>query len=118
MHCYASVPTPGSRTSWSSVWTRESWAPKPCGLGLETRRLHALAREKAVDPVAMNTEDAADAHRIEPAAVDQPPDGFGVHASQSLSGLPLTRREVIGARAQRDILPRLFLLPRLFPECT
>jgi len=47
---------------------------------LETRRLHALAREKAVDRVAMNTEDATDAHRIEPATVDQPPDGLGVHA--------------------------------------
>jgi hypothetical protein len=36
---------------------------------LETRRLNALPREKAVDP-----------HGIEPAVVDQPPDGLGVHA--------------------------------------
>jgi len=47
---------------------------------LETRRLDPLPREKAVDRVAMNAEDAADAHRVEPAVVDQPPDGLGVHA--------------------------------------
>jgi hypothetical protein len=38
-----------------------------------------LAREKAVDAFAMNAEDATDTHRIEPAAVDQPPDRFWMH---------------------------------------
>jgi hypothetical protein len=47
---------------------------------LETRRLHTLPREKAVDRLAMNAEDAADADSIEPTVVDQPPDGLGVHA--------------------------------------
>ena len=47
---------------------------------METRRLHALAREKAVDAFAMNAEDATDTHRIEPAIVDQPPDRLWMHA--------------------------------------
>jgi hypothetical protein len=47
---------------------------------LETRWLHALPREKAVDRFAMDAQDAADAHRIEPTVVDQPPDGLGMHA--------------------------------------
>jgi hypothetical protein len=101
------------------VWTRESWAPKPCGLGLETRRLHTLAREKAVDRVAMNTEDAADAHRIEPAAVDQPPDGLGVHAqlirylaNADEPGLSASRRQdphkafqVPRSRGEKSLVP-------------
>jgi hypothetical protein len=47
---------------------------------LETRRLDALPRKKAVDRLTMNAEDAADAHGIEPAVVDQPPDGLRMHA--------------------------------------
>ena len=47
---------------------------------METRRFDALPREKPVDRVAMDAEDAADAHRGEPAVVDQPPDGLWVHA--------------------------------------
>jgi phage gp46-like protein len=47
---------------------------------LETRWLHALPREKAVDRVPMNAQHAADADRIEPAVVDQAPDRLGVHA--------------------------------------
>jgi hypothetical protein len=47
---------------------------------LETRRLDALPRKKAVNGLTMNAEDAADAHGIEPAIVDQPPDGLRVHA--------------------------------------
>jgi hypothetical protein len=47
---------------------------------LETRWFHALPREKGVDRSAMYTQDAADAHCIEPTVVDQPPDGLWVHA--------------------------------------
>jgi hypothetical protein len=39
-----------------------------------------LQREKAVDRFAVNAEDAADAHRIEPPVVDQPADRLGMHA--------------------------------------
>jgi hypothetical protein len=47
---------------------------------LETPWLHALPREKAVDRFAMDAQDTADAHCIEPTVVDQPSDGLGVHA--------------------------------------
>jgi hypothetical protein len=46
---------------------------------LETRRLHALPREKAVDRLAVHAKDAADADRVEPTVVDQPPDRLRVH---------------------------------------
>jgi hypothetical protein len=47
---------------------------------LETRRLDALTREKAVDGRPVNTKDASDADCIEPAVVNQPPDRLGMHA--------------------------------------
>jgi hypothetical protein len=47
---------------------------------LETRWLHALPGEKAIDRAPMNAEDAADTHGVEPAVVDQAPDRLGVHA--------------------------------------
>jgi hypothetical protein len=47
---------------------------------LETRGLHALPRQKAVDRFAMDAQDAADAHCIEPTVVDQPPDRLRMHA--------------------------------------
>jgi len=47
---------------------------------LETRRLHALPRKKAVDRFPVNAEDAADTHRIQSPVVDQPPDRLRVHA--------------------------------------
>lgn len=46
--------------------------------GLETRGLHALAREKLIDRAAVNAQHAADAHGVEPAIVNQPPDRLGV----------------------------------------
>jgi hypothetical protein len=46
--------------------------------GLETRGLHALAREKAVDGLPVNSEHASNPHRVEPAVVDQPPNCLGV----------------------------------------
>jgi len=46
---------------------------------LKTRRLHALAREEAIDGCSMNAEDAADAHRVQPPVVDQPPDRLRMH---------------------------------------
>jgi hypothetical protein len=48
--------------------------------GLETRRLHALAREEAVDGFTMNAEHASNAYRVEPAVVDQAADGLRVDA--------------------------------------
>jgi hypothetical protein len=39
--------------------------------GLETRWLHALPREKAIDSVAMNAQHATDTHCVETAVVDQ-----------------------------------------------
>jgi hypothetical protein len=47
---------------------------------METRRLHALPCKEAVHRVAMDTQDAADTHRIESTVVDQPPDRLRVHA--------------------------------------
>jgi hypothetical protein len=47
-------------------------------LRLETRGLHALAREKAVDRLTVDAEHASNPHRIEPAVVDQAPNGLGV----------------------------------------
>ena len=48
--------------------------------GLETRGLHALTREKAVDRLAMNTQHAADAHGVEPPVVNQTPDRLWMDA--------------------------------------
>lgn len=47
---------------------------------LETRRLHALAREKAVDRFAVNAQDASHTHGVEPAVVNQAPNRFGMDA--------------------------------------
>jgi hypothetical protein len=47
---------------------------------VETRRFHALHREETVDGFAVHTKDTADAHRIEPPVVDQPPNRLGMHA--------------------------------------
>jgi hypothetical protein len=46
---------------------------------LQTRWLHALAREEAVDGFSMNAEDAADTDRIQPPVVDQPPNRLRMH---------------------------------------
>jgi hypothetical protein len=46
--------------------------------GLETRGLHALAREKAVDGLAMNAQHAADAHGVKPTVVNQAANRLGV----------------------------------------
>ena len=48
--------------------------------GLETRRLHALAREKAVDGFTVDTQHAADADSIEPPVVDYLPKPFALSA--------------------------------------
>jgi hypothetical protein len=47
---------------------------------LETRGLHALPREKAVDSGSMNAQHPADTDGVEPAVVDQSPDRLGMHA--------------------------------------
>ena len=48
--------------------------------GLETRRLHALPREEAVDCRAVHAQHASDSHRVETAVMDQTPDRLGMHA--------------------------------------
>ena len=47
---------------------------------METRGLHALAREKAIDGLAVNAQHAAHAHCVETAVVDQPADRLGMDA--------------------------------------
>jgi hypothetical protein len=47
---------------------------------LETRGLHALAREKAIDGLTMNAQHAADTHGVETAIVNQTPNRFRVDA--------------------------------------
>jgi hypothetical protein len=47
---------------------------------LETRRLHALEREKAIDGLAVNAEYAANPHGVEPAVVNEPADRLGMNA--------------------------------------
>ena len=68
--------------------------------GLETRRLDALPREKAVDSFTMDAQHAADADGIEPPVVDQAANRFGMdaelvgdvaHADQAL-GISFRRR--------------------------
>jgi hypothetical protein len=48
--------------------------------GLETRRLHALPREEAIDGVPMNAQHATDPHCIETAVVNQTADRLRVDA--------------------------------------
>jgi hypothetical protein len=47
---------------------------------LETRRLHALAREEAVDCVTVHTQHASDADGVEPTVVDQAANRLGMDA--------------------------------------
>jgi hypothetical protein len=47
---------------------------------LETRRLHALEREKAIDGLAVNAEYAPNPHGVEPAVVNEPADRLGMNA--------------------------------------
>jgi len=47
---------------------------------LETRRLHALPSEKAVDGFTMDAQHAADANGVEPPVVNQAPDRFRMDA--------------------------------------
>jgi hypothetical protein len=67
---------------------------------LETRRLHALAREEEVDRLAVHTQHPTDPHRIEPAVVNQAPDRLGMHA------------ELVGNVTNADEAVRLMVLRR------
>jgi len=55
-------------------------APRSGESGLETRRLHALAREEAVDRLAVDAENTTYPDSVKTAVVDQPPDRLGVNA--------------------------------------
>jgi hypothetical protein len=48
--------------------------------GLETRGLHPLAREEAIDGVPMNAQHATDTHCIKPTVVNQTSDRLRVDA--------------------------------------
>ena len=47
---------------------------------METRRLHALAREKAVDRLAVHAQHPTDAHGIETSVVNQATNCLGVNS--------------------------------------
>jgi len=47
---------------------------------LETRGLHTLKREKAIDRVTMNAQHAAHAHSVQTAVVNQAPDRLRMDA--------------------------------------
>jgi hypothetical protein len=64
---------------------------------LETRRLHALPREKAVDRFTVNAQDASNPNGVEPPVVNQASDGFGMNA------------ELVGDIANADQAVRLLL---------
>ena len=49
-------------------------------LALEPRRLHALPREKAVDGLAVNAQDAPNPNGVEPPVMNQPSNRFGMDA--------------------------------------
>jgi hypothetical protein len=66
---------------------------------LETRRLHALAREKAVDRFTVNAQHASHAHGVEPAVVNQAPNGFRMDAE--LVGDVANTDEVVGLMLRR-----------------
>jgi hypothetical protein len=66
---------------------------------LETRRLHALAREKAVDRLTVNAQDSSHAHGVEPAVVNQPPNRFGMDAE--LVGNVTNADEAVGLLLSR-----------------
>ena len=48
--------------------------------GLETRGLHALARQEAIYRFPMDPQYPPDPNGVKPAVVDQPPDGLRMHA--------------------------------------
>jgi hypothetical protein len=47
---------------------------------LKTRRFHALARQEAIDRVAVHTKNASDAHGVESTVMDQAANRFGMDA--------------------------------------
>src|SRR5919198_661311 len=83
----------------SSSACRNSCAPSRVA-ALETRRLHALTREKAVDRITMHTENATDTDRVEPAVVNQPADRLRMDA------------ELIGDVPNADEVVRLMIRSR------
>jgi len=74
---------------------------------LETRGLHALAREKAIDSLAMNAQHTADTHGVETAVVDEAPDRLGMHtelicdlANADETGISAFRRHAVASLVQ------------------
>src|SRR5215212_6134452 len=74
----ATRPTYNARLSRSVRWPIRPRISRVSGL--ETRRLDALASEKAIDRVAVHAQHAPDAHGVEPTVVNQPANRLGVHA--------------------------------------
>jgi hypothetical protein len=69
-----------TEAAWQALSRTPIRACLSAPLGLETRGLHALAREKTIDSLAMNTQHTADTHGVETAVVDEAPDRLGMHA--------------------------------------
>jgi hypothetical protein len=74
---------------------------------LETRGLHALTREKAIDSLAMNAQHTADTHGVETAVVDEAPDRLGMHtelicdlANADETGISAFRRHAVASLVQ------------------
>ena len=74
---------------------------------METRGLHALTREKAIDSLAMNAQHTADTHSVETAVVDEAPDRLGMHTelicdltNADEAGISAFRRHAVASLVQ------------------
>src|SRR6266536_2737376 len=73
-----------TRPTYSARLTRSVLTPIRArisrALRLKTRRLHALAREKGVNCLAVDPQDPPDSYGVEPSVVDQAADRLRMHA--------------------------------------
>jgi hypothetical protein len=74
---------------------------------LETRGLHTLARQKAIDSLPMNAQHTADTYGVETAVVDEAPDRLGMHtelicdlANADETGISAFRRHAVASLVQ------------------
>src|SRR5438067_2159290 len=82
-------------------------------LGLETRRLDALACEKAIDSFAVHTQHPPDADGVEPPVVDQAPNRLRMNAE--LVGDIANADQAFGLMLRRRHAARN--LPQVTPDC-
>src|SRR3954447_20910631 len=80
----SSPPRRATRPTWTARFSRSARAPMTTRISpvsvLETRRLHALPRQKGVDRSAMDSQHTSNSHCIETAVVDQSPNRLGMDA--------------------------------------